>query len=67
MTPAQAQHLADAAFARALAQGRLSRDPTAPNYQHNYMFMGTHPKRGDAFKHRETRRYLPDHKEGDLL
>lgn len=48
-----------AAFERALASGRLSHDPKAPNYVAAYMYMGPRTDgKGDAFKHSSTREYL---------
>lgn len=46
------------AFDDAIAQGRLSGDPSAENYAGRYMYMGTIGT-GDIFKHIDTRRYLP--------
>lgn len=60
--PAQShsQYDANASFELAIASGRLSADPKHPNYAGNYMFMGrTADGRGDAFKHCDTRQYLP--------
>lgn len=54
----QAETEADGAFDRAIDTGRLSADPAAPNFAGNYMYMGR-GKTGDAFKHRETRTYMP--------
>ncbi len=47
------------AFEDAIRAGRLSRDPRSPIFAGHYMYMGTWGKR-DTFKHRLTRRYLPD-------
>ena len=47
----------DAAFEKALASRRLSRDKTASNYVGYYMYMGP-GKGGDAFKHSLTREYI---------
>jgi hypothetical protein len=51
---------ADKAFAQAIASGRLSLDSDASNYVGHYMYMGPaiDPKRGGAFKHRDTRQYI---------
>lgn len=50
----------EAAFENALAEGRLSHDRDAPNYVGDYMWMGWNDStRRDAFKHRNTRKYLP--------
>lgn len=47
------------AFALAIQQGRLSRDPAAENYAGHYMYMGpTVSGNGDAFKHSLTRQYI---------
>ena len=47
-----------AAFERAIAEGRLSDVQRSPVYAGRFMYMGT--KDGlDLFKHVETRRYLP--------
>lgn len=48
------------AFEQAIAEGRLSDDPTAENYAGRYMYMGPACSHGggDAFKHIETRDYL---------
>ncbi len=47
------------AFELAIAQGRLSTDPTATNYAGFYMYMGPSKTPGkDAFKHSATRQYL---------
>ena len=48
---------ADRAFADAILSGRLSDDPSAPNYAGNYMYMGPGTG-GDAFKNRLTREYI---------
>tara|TARA_R100000963_G_C4535674_1_gene35096 strand:- start:238 stop:435 length:198 start_codon:yes stop_codon:yes gene_type:complete len=49
----------NAAFEKALATGRLSRDENADNYVGAYMWMGPRADgRGDAFKHSLTRQYL---------
>lgn len=51
---------AEAAFENALAEGRLSHDRDASNYVGDYMWMGWNDStRRDAFKHRNTRKYLP--------
>lgn len=47
-----------AAFEKALASGRLSHDPNAPNYVGDYMFMGPARDGRDAFKNRNTREYI---------
>ena len=47
-----------AAFDRAIADGRLSRDEKAPNWAGNFMFMET-VDGIDQFKHSDTREYLP--------
>lgn len=48
------------AFERALASGRLSHDPSAPNFVGHFMFMGPRADgMGDAFKHSTTRQALP--------
>jgi hypothetical protein len=47
------------AFNAAIACGRLSSDPLAPNYAGLYMYMGTNEDDLDLFKHIETREYLP--------
>lgn len=47
------------AFDAAITAGRLSDNPTAPNYAGHYMYMGTEGTR-DLFKHRDTREYLRD-------
>ncbi len=48
------------AFEQAIQEGRLSRDPGACNYAGKYMYMGpTVDGLHDAFKHIDTRRYLP--------
>ena len=47
-----------AAFERAIAEGRLSDDPHSPVYAGRFMHMGTRDGL-DLFKHIETRRYLP--------
>ncbi len=44
----------DAAFTRAIRQGRLSDQPQAANYAGKYMYMGR-----DRFKNVDTRAYLP--------
>ena len=46
------------AFEEAIASGRLSADPVAGNFAGNYLYMGTWDGK-DAFKHVETREYLP--------
>ena len=47
------------AFAKAIAEGRLSDNENAPNYAGNYMFMGYQGVTGKAlFKHIDTRQYL---------
>jgi hypothetical protein len=48
------------AFNNAIREGKLSEDETAENWAGHFMYMGTDPKRGDLFKHRDTRQYL-DH------
>ncbi len=56
------------AFCAAIRSGRLSRDPLAPNYADNWMYMGTAragygaPEK-DLFKSIVTRRYLPERNE----
>ena len=59
---------AQQAFRDAIANGRLSDDPTAANYAGRYMYMHTQqqpPLMGrsaaqrDLFKHIDTREYLP--------
>ena len=51
---------ADVAFELAIQRDRLSRLPTAPNYAGLYMYMGKAANgRDDAFKHIDTRQYLP--------
>ncbi len=45
------------AFTDAIESGRLSASP-GDNYAGDFMYMGTYPE-GDAFKHHDTRRYLP--------
>lgn len=48
------------AFQQAINEGRLSTDPKAPNYAGHYMYMGPSLQAGkDAFKHIQTRQYLP--------
>jgi len=54
------------AFEGAVRSGRLSRDPSAPNYAGGFMYMGTQvasfsPARQqkDLFKNSITRDYLP--------
>lgn len=47
-----------AAFDRAIADGRLSKDEKSPNWAGNYMFMET-VDGIDQFKHSDTREYLP--------
>lgn len=47
------------AFEAAIAEGRLSADPKAPNYAGRFMYMGkTVDGKRDAFKHSLTREYL---------
>lgn len=46
------------AFNRAIASGRLSRNPIADNYADGYMYMGTWDG-VDQFKNTVTRQYLP--------
>ena len=46
-------------FDAAIASSRLSVERSAPNYAGHYMYMGTTDKRGDMFKHQDTREYLP--------
>ena len=46
------------AFDEAIASGRLSDTPGTDNYAGRYMYMGTWLD-VDAFKHRDTREYLP--------
>ncbi|MBF86308.1 MAG: hypothetical protein CL489_17780 [Acidobacteria bacterium] len=50
------QIIADKAFDKALADGRLSKNPSASNYEGNYMFMGN-DKGKDTFKHVQSRKY----------
>lgn len=60
--PAERQTSLDAnmAFEKALRDGRLSHDTSAPNWVGHYMYMGFNADIGrDCFKHREARRYLP--------
>jgi hypothetical protein len=45
------------AFSEAIAAGRLSAEPNAPNFAGKYMYMGTWSGR-DGFKHIDTREYL---------
>jgi len=52
------------AFAAAIAEGRLSTDPSDPHYAGNYLHLGTAlvvadmtPAR-DTFKHADTKQYL---------
>ncbi len=47
-----------AAFERAIAEGRLSDDPSSPVYAGRFMFMGARDGL-DLFKNIDTRRYLP--------
>jgi len=47
-----------AAFNRAIREGKLSENQTADNWVGHFMYMGTHPEKGDLFKHRDTRKYL---------
>ena len=48
------------AFDQAIQEGRLSADPQAPNFAGHYMYMGpTIDGQHDAFKHIDTRMYLP--------
>lgn len=44
------------AFNEAIESGRLSASPGC-NYAGDFMYMGTYSE-GDAFKHKDTRRYL---------
>ena len=46
------------AFEEAIRAGRLSADQQSPLYAGNYMYMGTWDGL-DAFKHVDTRQYLP--------
>ena len=46
------------AFEEAIRAGRLSADPHSHLYAGNFMYMGTWDG-VDAFKHVETREYLP--------
>lgn len=49
------------AFEQAIRQGKLSADPTAPNYAGHYMYMGHFANGGPVkaqFKHIDTRQYL---------
>ena len=54
------------AFDKAIKEGRLSIDPTANNYFGPYMYMGP-GKRGDAFKHVNTRKYLAPREQSTLV
>ena len=47
-----------AAFERAIAEGRLSDDQRSPVYADRFMYMGTRDGL-DLFKDIKTRRYLP--------
>ncbi len=47
-----------AAFERAIAEGRLSDDQRSPVYAGRFMYMGTRDGL-DLFKDIDTRRYLP--------
>ena len=48
------------AFEQAIAEGRLSRNPKAPDFAGHYMYMGpTTDGKHDAFKNIITRSYLP--------
>jgi hypothetical protein len=46
------------AFEDAIALGVLSDDPTSTRYAGKFMYMGTHPESGDAFKNIDRRNYL---------
>ncbi len=48
---------ADACFANAICEGRLSQNEKSSHYAGNYMYMGTVNGR-DQFKHINTREYL---------
>jgi hypothetical protein len=48
------------AFEEAIKEGRLSEDKNAWNWAGHYMYMGpTMDGKADAFKHIDTRQYLP--------
>ena len=47
-----------AAFESAIQLGLLSRNKDAPNFAWHFMYVYTDPKRGHAFKHRDTRKYI---------
>lgn len=53
------QRKATEAFDKAVLEGRLSTEAGAPNYAGSYMYMGTTQEGIDAFKHKQTREYLP--------
>ena len=46
------------AFDAAIQLGTLSRDPYAANYAGAFMYMGTDPQRGHAFKNIAQRFYV---------
>ena len=58
---------ADRAFSKALASGRLSRNRTDDNYVGNYMYICVGYNGEDAFKHIDTRKYLPSPVPSNLL
>lgn len=46
------------AFEAAIQLGLLSSDQAASNYAGGWMYMGTDPERGHAFKNINTRSYI---------
>ena len=48
----------DEAFDEAIKSRVLSADASSIRYAGHFMYMGTCPERGDAFKDRNTRKYL---------
>ena len=46
------------AYEDAIAAGVLSTDPSSPRYAELWMYMGTDPKLGDAFKSISFRNYI---------
>lgn len=56
---AEQENVAEQAFDRAIAEGRLSTNQRAANYAGNYMYMGRNARGDrDTFKHHLTRQHV---------